>query len=910
MTTFGLTANGFVVKQQQDIISEIQQALQSAFGSNINTLDESVFGQLMNIFSEREALIWQLIEAVYNSQYPTGAEGTSVDNILALNNLTRLAATATKTAPTSTAGKPGLILLGTPGTLIPAGSIISVQGNPSLQFTLDADVTIEAAANAIQKISFFGGVASSGSFVLQIVDPAGNTLTTPSIPWNALANNTTISFSNTPTGGQFVIAMTNALGTFLTTPLTNSASAATVQAAVQTALNTITGFASITVSGSYASGFTINWGTVSAPIVACNSTQLSFSANPTAGSLQISLNGTNAAAVAYNASAAQLQAAINAVSGFESVTVTGAANNTTGFYINWGLTTPATVLVVTQPTGATVSVVQTNTLTHSGAITITPVQSVQAYINTLFDAIAANYPYTDVSVTLSSGSFVCTFGGLTALSGQLSSGNQAQEPFTVPANSLQQGGNIVNVAIINQQTGQPAEGIGSATCTATGPNSVPAGYLNVIGSPVSGWASVTNPLDCIPGTNRETDTAALTRRATLLASQANGPLEAIVEKVRQVTGVMSAIGFENVSMAADQIITFSSVPTAGFFIISLIGPDGNAQVTAHIPYNAQANVQTLGFSAVPASGSFQLQFGTMTTALIAWNATASAIQSAIQALTPDSGITFPYANAVVTGSFSQGFNFSFGIAQQFPITVTNNTLLDGGLAAVTTTPVGSVQAYVNNLSSYGPAQISGSLGVGLTLSFNGSAGGQPQQIATVSNFLTGTASITVAFGRPGKSFEIVVNDNNGEASNLSIANAIFGSKPAGIQSFGALSQVVEDVFGNSYPIYFSRPTQVPFYVTIALVTDLTTNPNPEFSVSSIATIQEQIAAIGNAVPIGGLVKGFGTGGLIGAFNNIPGILSYTLAFGTSANPTQNTNVQLGAEQVPLFETFNCLVSYQ
>jgi hypothetical protein len=90
---FGLTSNGLAIMRQSDIISAFQAQLQAALGQNINVLPQSILGQITNIVAEREALVWELLEAVYNSQYPATAEGTSLDNILALTGLKRLPAT-------------------------------------------------------------------------------------------------------------------------------------------------------------------------------------------------------------------------------------------------------------------------------------------------------------------------------------------------------------------------------------------------------------------------------------------------------------------------------------------------------------------------------------------------------------------------------------------------------------------------------------------------------------------------------------------------------------------------------------------------------------------------------------------------------------------------------------------------
>lgn len=596
---FGLTAQGFQPKQLQDIKAEIQASLNAAFGQNLDFQPTTVFGQIVGIMSEQLAEEWQVLEAIYASQYPSGAEGTSVDNILALNNLRRLGATASKTAPTDTSGTPGLVVYGTPGTIVTAGSLISVPTNPDAQFSIDVTVTIGSAVNDVQTL-FFSNVPDVGHFSLSIVDPAHVTQTTANI--------------------------------------------------------------------------------------------------------------------LFTANAAAVQAAINALPGYSGVTVTGSF--TTGFII--------------------------------------------------------------------------TFAG--------SSGNQYQNPFTVASNTLQQGVNVTNINVVHTTQGHPAQAIASATCVNTGPIPASANSLTQIDTPISGWASVNNPLDALVGTNEENDTEALQRRDRLLAEQANGPIQSIVEKVLEVPGVTQALGFENRTEAAVQNIIFGSVPVVGNFRI-------------------------------------QFQVG-IVTALIPFTADSSVVQAAINALTG-------FSMVLVTGNFSTGFS----------------------------------------------------------IDFNGYGGGQPQDLVTIP-FNSLGVSATPEFGRPPKSFEIVAQGGDDTA----IAEAIYGAKPAGIETYGNTTIDITDAFGNIYPISFSRPTQVPIYVSIVLVTDLSTT-NPKFNVGSIPTIQQDIVDIGNAVPIGGLIIGFGSDGLIGAFNAVPGILSYTLAFGESPGPVSNTNIQLQPEQIAEFETFLVSVSF-
>lgn len=605
--TFGLSAAGFQPMQQQDIINAIIQQLNAAVGTNINTTAQSIFGQLIGIFSEREALIWQLAQAVYASQYPAGAEGSSVDNILALNGLKRLPATATHTAPNEN-GQIGLKFFGTPGTVIPAGSLISIMGQPQNQFSVDLSVTIAAAISAMQSI-FFSSVPNQGLFTVSIADPAGNTLTTESLPFNMLADQSQLLFTTTPSSGAFTVTLTAAGAPLTTASIPFTANAAAVQAAI----NALAGYSGVTVTGSFAAGFVITWGAIANPLVTFSSTLV----------------------------------------------------------------------------GATMS----------------SLDSVQAAVNNLHDIVAANYPYTDVTITGSyTTGFTVIFGALSPIGSNPASGNQAQALFTVVTNTLLTGATVVNINVVSTQAGSVPLGIGSATCTQTGPIPAAAGTLTVIDTPVTGWAAVTNPLDAILGTNLEDDTDALARRLTLLNATANGPLQAIVQRVREVAAVITAIGFEN--------------------------------------------------------------------------------------------------------------------------------LLD-----------------------------------------------------------------TVVDGRPGHSFEIVVEGGD----DTDIANAIYASKPAGIQTDGTTSVTVTDANGFTHQINFSRPTIVPIFVIINLQT------NADFPANGAQLIQSEIIAIGNAFPIGGLIIGFGSNGLIGAFNNVPGILSYTLFFGIAPNPSTNTNIQLTAEELAEFETFNVIV---
>ena len=199
----GLDGFGLTIKRLAEIKVEIEASLRVAFGDQINTLPQSVVGQLVGIFAEREALIWELVEAVYDSQYPDSAEGASFDQVGTLTGFTRLPAIASTIALQA--------FLGTPATVIPAGTILSVNGDSASKFATDNEVILIAGTDEVQDIDF-SAVPNAGAFKLVFEGE-----TTASIAWDD---------TNTE---------------------------------VQTALNNLTALSGIVVTGDYTAGFTVTF---------------------------------------------------------------------------------------------------------------------------------------------------------------------------------------------------------------------------------------------------------------------------------------------------------------------------------------------------------------------------------------------------------------------------------------------------------------------------------------------------------------------------------------------------------------------------------------------------------------------------------------------------------------------------
>jgi uncharacterized phage protein gp47/JayE len=195
MVAYGLTETGFIKKRQPDIQTELESEFRTVFGAEINLLPTSIFGQVIGVFSEREALIWELLEALYNSAFPDTASGVSLDNAVALTGVTRLPATySTVTAR----------VFGTLGTFIPVGTIFSVINVPTARFATIEEGTVHGGINEKQTLTF-SAVPASGQFQITF-----DGQTTAAIAFNA--NN----------------------------------------AAIQSALNALSNLSGVIVSGSYA----------------------------------------------------------------------------------------------------------------------------------------------------------------------------------------------------------------------------------------------------------------------------------------------------------------------------------------------------------------------------------------------------------------------------------------------------------------------------------------------------------------------------------------------------------------------------------------------------------------------------------------------------------------------------------
>jgi uncharacterized phage protein gp47/JayE len=142
--TYGLGAGGFVRMRLPEIRRAIFDELRARTGQTFDETPDSLTGQFVAIFSEREASLWELAEAVYLSAYPATATGIALDYAVSYAGVTRI-----QPSPSSTR----LVLVGTQGATVEIGSVVEstylAEGEAvpaRFALTADALITRDAAA--------------------------------------------------------------------------------------------------------------------------------------------------------------------------------------------------------------------------------------------------------------------------------------------------------------------------------------------------------------------------------------------------------------------------------------------------------------------------------------------------------------------------------------------------------------------------------------------------------------------------------------------------------------------------------------------------------------------------------------------------------------------------------------------
>lgn len=134
----GLTPQGFQPKPVEQARDEIADQLRAQIDGSLNLGPDSVFGHLIGIVAEQLGLTWDAGLGIYRAAYPDSASGEALDQVASITGVVRLAATRSRADAIAT---------GTPGTVLPAGRVVSVDGTGA-RFRSLGEVTIGAGGTA------------------------------------------------------------------------------------------------------------------------------------------------------------------------------------------------------------------------------------------------------------------------------------------------------------------------------------------------------------------------------------------------------------------------------------------------------------------------------------------------------------------------------------------------------------------------------------------------------------------------------------------------------------------------------------------------------------------------------------------------------------------------------------------
>jgi uncharacterized phage protein gp47/JayE len=171
-------------------------------------------------------------------------------------------------------------------------------------------------------------------------------------------------------------------------------------------------------------------------------------------------------------------------------------------------------------------------------------------------------------------------------------------------------------------------------------------------------------------------------------------------------------------------------------------------------------------------------------------------------------------------------------------------------------------------------------------------------------FVYENTTLTVdANGLPGKAFRVVIWDGLGmAASNANIAQAIWNSKPSGIQSYGASSGNAIDSLGNTQVMNFDRAVQIPIYISV--------NTNDTLTTAQIAGVKSALALFASTNYNLGVSVVWNT--LFQPVQSVIGLQEHpsvsTLFVGIQSSPTQTADILLSGLQIATVSTLNILVN--
>jgi len=157
--------------------------------------------------------------------------------------------------------------------------------------------------------------------------------------------------------------------------------------------------------------------------------------------------------------------------------------------------------------------------------------------------------------------------------------------------------------------------------------------------------------------------------------------------------------------------------------------------------------------------------------------------------------------------------------------------------------------------------------------------------------------IVDTLGLPAHAFEAIVQGGNDQ----DILDTIWEKKGNCGRSYGTTSGTVTDSMGTVQTLYFSRPVEIPVYISYTLSTDAS-----DYPVDGDAQVKALVAAAGNALETGDDVVALKFKALPLGVTGVEDVTGFTID--TISPPTGTANIIIGYRSKAVFDTTNITVS--
>lgn len=170
----GVTAEGFILKRQDEIFAEMRDEVLDEISSRMDTSSASAMGQLLGILSSKIAEPWEVAQAVWTFSRFRHASNFALDSLIKLMGVTRKDATKSIVALTININA---------GVTVPAGSIVADAADGTARFATNVAVTnsggVAANFTVLATAEDFGPVRGNAGTLTTIVSavPGWNTVT-------------------------------------------------------------------------------------------------------------------------------------------------------------------------------------------------------------------------------------------------------------------------------------------------------------------------------------------------------------------------------------------------------------------------------------------------------------------------------------------------------------------------------------------------------------------------------------------------------------------------------------------------------------------------------------------------------------------------------------------------------------